>query len=66
MLLDYPSVAQFSLSSLKDLHPVMSQGDQHHLYNTAARALATARRRGDDRAVAYWSGQPIVSIEVLP
>ncbi|GBE81971.1 TRAPP II complex [Sparassis latifolia] len=63
---DYPSVAQFSLSSLKTLHPVMSHNDQHHLYRTAARALATAKRRGDERTVEYWSGQPIVSIEVLP
>ena len=44
----------------------MSHGDQHHLYNTAARALATARRRGDTRSIAYWSGQPMVSMEVLP
>ncbi|KAH8106969.1 TRAPP II complex [Cristinia sonorae] len=63
---DYPSVAQFSLSALKSLHPVMSEGDQHHLYNTAARALATARRRGDSRSVEYWSGRPIVSMEVIP
>ena len=63
---DYPSVAQFSLSTLKTLYRVMSQGDQHHLYNTAARALATAKRRGDNRAVDYWSGQPVVSMEVLP
>ncbi|KAH9951944.1 TRAPP II complex [Amylocystis lapponica] len=63
---DYPSVAQFSLSSLKTLHPVMSHSDQHHLYSTAARALATAKRRGDRRTVDYWSGRPIVSIEVLP
>ncbi|OBZ75570.1 hypothetical protein A0H81_04217 [Grifola frondosa] len=63
---DYPAVAQFCLSSLKLLHPVMSQGDQHHLYNTASRALMTAKRRGDRRAVDYWSGQPIVSIGILP
>lgn len=63
---DYPSVAQFSLSSLKVLHPVMSQSDQFHLYHTATRALATAIRRGDRRTVAYWAGRPIVSIEVLP
>ncbi|KAI8998543.1 TRAPP II complex [Trametes punicea] len=63
---DYPAVAQFSLSSLKLLHPVMSPGDQHHLYNTASRALLTAKRRGDRRAVDYWSGKPVVSIEILP
>ncbi|KAI0362223.1 hypothetical protein OH77DRAFT_1416447 [Trametes cingulata] len=63
---DYPAVAQFSLSSLKLLHPVMSSGDQHHLYNTASRALLTAKRRGDRRVVDYWSGKPVVSIEILP
>ncbi|KAI0375001.1 hypothetical protein BV20DRAFT_1041173 [Pilatotrama ljubarskyi] len=63
---DYPAVAQFSLSSLKLLHPVMSPGDQQHLYSTASRALLTARRRGDRRVVDYWSGKPVVSIEVLP
>ncbi|KAI0928535.1 hypothetical protein AcW1_005748 [Taiwanofungus camphoratus] len=62
---DYPSVAQFSLSSLKTLHLVMSHNDQQQLYNTAGRALATAKRRGVRRTVDYWSGQPIVSIEVL-
>ncbi|KZT67733.1 hypothetical protein DAEQUDRAFT_792472 [Daedalea quercina L-15889] len=63
---DYPSVAQFSLSSLKTLHPVMSQSDQLHLYRTATRALTTAIRRGDRRTVEYWAGKPIVSIEMLP
>ncbi|GJE90813.1 TRAPP II complex [Phanerochaete sordida] len=63
---DYPAVAQFCLSSLKTLHVVMSHGDQHHFYSTAARALSTARRRGDSRRVDYWSGKPIVSIEILP
>ncbi|TFY64017.1 hypothetical protein EVJ58_g2901 [Rhodofomes roseus] len=62
---DYPSVAQFSLSSLKSLHPVMSHSDQVHLYHTATRALTTAIRRGDRRTVEYWAGKPIVSIEVL-
>ncbi|KAI0093921.1 TRAPP II complex [Irpex rosettiformis] len=63
---DYPSVAQFSLSALKTLHLVMSQGDQHHLFNTASKALSTAKRRGDSRYIEYWSGQPVVSIEILP
>ncbi|KAI0670282.1 TRAPP II complex [Trametes maxima] len=63
---DYPAVAQFSLSALKLLHPVMSPSDQHHLYSTASRALLTAKRRGDRRVVDYWSGKPVVSIEVLP
>ncbi|KAH9946027.1 TRAPP II complex [Epithele typhae] len=63
---DYPAVAQFSFSALKLLHPVMTARDQHQLYTTGTRALATAMRRGDRRAVDYWSSQPVVSLEVLP
>ena len=64
--IDYPSVAQFSLSALKTLYRVMSQGDQQNMYNTATRALATAKRRGENKCVDYWSGQPVVSMEILP
>ncbi|KAI0079931.1 Trs120-domain-containing protein [Panus rudis PR-1116 ss-1] len=63
---DYPSVAQFSLSALKSLHPVMSESDQKALYGTASRAVSTAKRRGDTRIIEYWSGRPVVSIEILP
>ncbi|KAF4614895.1 hypothetical protein D9613_003081 [Agrocybe pediades] len=63
---DFPTVAQFALSSLKTLQNVLTPGDQYHLYSTASRALVTARRRGDSRAVEYWSGRPIVSISVAP
>ncbi|EMD38404.1 hypothetical protein CERSUDRAFT_113560 [Gelatoporia subvermispora B] len=63
---DYPSVAQFSLSSLKTLHEVMSQAEQYQMYQAATRALAIAKRRGDSRTVEYWSGKPIVSLEILP
>lgn len=44
----------------------MSPRDQHQCYTTANRALATAVRRGERRAVDYWSGQPVTSIEILP
>ncbi|KDR81631.1 hypothetical protein GALMADRAFT_239700 [Galerina marginata CBS 339.88] len=63
---DFPTVAQFALSSLKSLQSVLTPGDQYHLYSTASRALITARRRGDPRAVEYWSGRPIVSISIAP
>ncbi|KZT26443.1 hypothetical protein NEOLEDRAFT_1062821 [Neolentinus lepideus HHB14362 ss-1] len=63
---DYPAVAQFALSALKTLHPVLASSEQHHLYSTASQALATSKRRGDRRQVEYWSGQPIVSIELSP
>ncbi|KAI0062282.1 hypothetical protein BV25DRAFT_1945461 [Artomyces pyxidatus] len=63
---DPPAVAQFSLSALKCLHGVFSEDDQYYMYATASRALTDARRRGDTRSVDYWSGQPVVSIELLP
>uniref|UniRef100_A0A8H8CM97 Transport protein particle subunit trs120 n=1 Tax=Psilocybe cubensis TaxID=181762 RepID=A0A8H8CM97_PSICU len=63
---DFPTVAQFALSSLKTLQTVLTSGDQYHLYSTASRALVTARRRGDSRAVEYWSGRPIVSMSIAP
>ncbi|TFY82625.1 hypothetical protein EWM64_g1393 [Hericium alpestre] len=60
------AAAQFGLSALRTLQPVLSEEDQFHFYSTAARALSTAHRRGDKRLVEYWSGQPVVSIELLP
>ncbi|KAI0748229.1 transport protein Trs120 or TRAPPC9 TRAPP II complex subunit-domain-containing protein [Daedaleopsis nitida] len=63
---DYNAVAQFALSALKLLHPVMTALDQRSMYDNAKKALSTATRRGDSTAVDYWSGQPITSIVVLP
>ncbi|KAG5727958.1 Transport protein particle subunit [Termitomyces sp. T112] len=63
---DFPAVAQFALSALKTLQIVLSPGDQYHLYSTSARALGTARRRGDTKSVEYWSGRPVVSITLAP
>lgn len=64
--LDYNAVAQFALSALKLLHPVMTALDQRSMYDNAKKALSTAKRRGDNTSVDYWSGQPITSIVVLP
>lgn len=64
--LDYAAVAQFCLSALKNLHPVMTATDQNQLYAGATRALTTAKRRGDSRTVEYWTGTPIVTIELSP
>ncbi|EGN95949.1 hypothetical protein SERLA73DRAFT_111910 [Serpula lacrymans var. lacrymans S7.3] len=63
---DYLAVARIALSSLKTMHPVLSIGDQYHLYQTATRALATARRRGSSETVEYWAGRPVISISVSP
>jgi hypothetical protein len=62
---DPPSVAQFSLSALKSLHAVLSEDDQYHMYFTSSKALTAAKRRGETRLIEYWSGRPVVSIELL-
>lgn len=63
--IDPPSVAQFSLSALKALHTVLSDDDQYHMYNMSHEALTAARRRGETRLIDYWSGRPVISIELL-
>ncbi|KAF8590613.1 hypothetical protein K439DRAFT_1382134 [Ramaria rubella] len=63
---EYSTVAQFDLSALRALHTIISSADQAYLYSNSAKALVTARRRGDDRRVEYWSGNPVVSLEITP
>lgn len=60
------AVARISLSALRTMHSVLASSDQYHLYQTAGRALAAMRRRGDAPAVEYWAGHPIMSITLLP
>lgn len=60
------AVARISLSALKTMHFVLASSDQYHLYQTAGRALAAMRRRGDAPAVEYWAVNPIMSITLLP
>ncbi|KAF8628414.1 hypothetical protein AX15_003936 [Amanita polypyramis BW_CC] len=61
---DFPAVAQFAAASLKTLRPNLTSADQFHLHSTSARALSTAHRRGDQRKIEYWLGQPILSITI--
>ncbi|KZV62838.1 hypothetical protein PENSPDRAFT_641660 [Peniophora sp. CONT] len=63
---DPSAVAQFSFSALKSLYSVLTNDDQYTIFMSASRALTAAHRRGDQRIVEYWSGQPIVSIEMIP
>ncbi|TFK76416.1 hypothetical protein BDN72DRAFT_808930 [Pluteus cervinus] len=63
---DFIAVSQFSLSALKTLQAVLSAGDQYHLHTTASRALTTARRRGENKLVDYWSSVPILSLAITP
>lgn len=63
---DYPALAQFSLSTLRIMNPHLTPTEQMHLYATSGRALATARRRGDQAMIAYWAGKPVLSLEITP
>ena len=63
---DHVSVAQFAFSALKALQTAMGPADHHHLFTTALKALATAKRRGDERKLEYWAENPILSVEVMP
>ncbi|KAJ8078800.1 hypothetical protein AAF712_001246 [Marasmius tenuissimus] len=62
---DFLAVAQYALSSLTGLK-ILTPGDQHHLYVTAARALLTAKRRGSSKMIEFWPERPIVSITLAP
>lgn len=66
LFIDYPQLILYALSALKSMHSVLEADDQYHCYTVSARAFATARRRGDDRKVEHWSGNPLIDIEVLP
>ncbi|KLO10669.1 Trs120-domain-containing protein [Schizopora paradoxa] len=64
---DYPSVVLFALSALRDQEGFVDGDDQYHFHVTASRALATLRRRGDERKLKYWAGNDIVSsIQLMP
>lgn len=64
--LDYPSVAQFSLSALKTLRPYLDADDQDRLHAKSVEALRIAVRRGDRRCIEYWSGKPVLDITLAP
>ncbi|KAF9227891.1 hypothetical protein BS17DRAFT_693370 [Gyrodon lividus] len=63
---DQLAVARIALSALKTMHRTLSTNDQYHLYQTASRALAVTRRRGDTSTIEYWAGCPVHNIAVLP
>lgn len=44
---------------------VFSDDDQYYMYRAASEALTAAKRRGEMRLPDYWSGRPVVSIELL-
>ncbi|OAX44681.1 hypothetical protein K503DRAFT_795305 [Rhizopogon vinicolor AM-OR11-026] len=60
------AVACISLSALRTMHSVLASGDQYHLHQTAGRALAVMRRRGDASTVEYWTGHPVTGVALLP
>lgn len=56
----------FALSALCDMTHLLDADDQYRFYTSSARAMATARRRGDERRLKYWPGELAVSIKLLP
>ncbi|OCB84083.1 hypothetical protein A7U60_g8755 [Sanghuangporus baumii] len=63
---DYPAVALFALSALRDLYTLLDPEDQFHLHTAASRAIATNRRRGDERNLEYWPVDLTVNIRFVP
>jgi hypothetical protein len=63
---DYAAVVQFALSTLRTLYFHLTAQEQQLLYNTTLRALQVARRRGEELNIEFWSGRPVVSVEVTP
>ncbi|KAF8312015.1 hypothetical protein DL93DRAFT_2115414, partial [Clavulina sp. PMI_390] len=63
---DHFAVAQFSLSTLRALHPYITGQEQQHLAGSANRAVSLARRRGLFQSVASWFDEPLLSIELAP
>lgn len=64
-LADFLAVAQMAYSALKALQPAMDVREHHHLFESASRALATAKRRGDERKLGYWADNPVVAIQAI-
>lgn len=62
---ELPSLTQFSLSSLRALYTHLTASEQHSLYIAAKNAVQVSQRRGEDFRVEYWSGRPVVSVEVV-
>ncbi|KAG8836757.1 hypothetical protein FRC18_010798 [Serendipita sp. 400] len=60
------SLSQFSLSSLRALYSHLTAPEQYSLYNAAKNAIQVSQRRGEDFKLEYWSGRPVVSVEVVP
>ncbi|EJD06035.1 Trs120-domain-containing protein [Fomitiporia mediterranea MF3/22] len=63
---DYAAVVLFALSALQDLYSLLDPEDQFHFHTAASRALATLRRRGDDRKLGYWLDELILNVRYVP
>ena len=63
---ELPALAQFSLSSLRCLYSHLTASEQYSLYVAARNAIAVSQRRGEVVTLEYWSGRPVVSVEVVP
>ncbi|KAF8334324.1 TRAPP II complex [Cantharellus anzutake] len=63
---DHASKAQFSLSTIKQLHQHLTASEQQHLHDSAARGLNTVRRRGGRQRIEFWPDNLIIRLDVIP
>lgn len=65
LIKELPSLAQFSLSSLRILYSHLNASEQYSLYVAARNAIQVSQRRGENIVLEYWSGRPVVSVEFV-
>lgn len=63
---DYAAVSLLALSALRSLYRSLDADDQYHFFTSAARAMATMRRRGDERRLRYWLDEIVSNISFIP
>jgi hypothetical protein len=66
LLIEHLAVAQFSLSTLRELRDHITAQEQQHLSASANRAISIGRRRGLFHSMQFWFEDPLISIELSP
>lgn len=64
--IDHLAVAQFSLSTLRELRDYITGQEQQHLSASANRAISIGRRRGLFHSMQLWFDDPLLSIALSP
>ena len=63
---DYAAIISYSLSALRNAHFLLDSEEQFRFHTSAARAMATIRRRGDARKLQFWPEQIVSGIQFIP